>query len=149
MTKDFLDKITVAYKSGSVDSVSAEEKKEMIAYLSNYGFTVSTFYLRFFSKGFSPWEIIGVTECKKQFLDSVPQTVLEEASCSPETLLSTDGAFYNFLKQAHAGFCVKFIAMMCELGMSSGTVVKRFSTEKWKPWEQEGIKALLEKYIKS
>lgn len=38
---------------------------------------------------------------------------------------------------------MKFFAFMEERGMSRTTIIKRFTADDWKPWEQEGIRALL------
>ena len=56
------------------------------------------------------------------------------------------GVFYSCLKRVNAGMCNKFIAFMNERGMSAATVIKRFTTDNWKPWEKEGIRNLLNSY---
>ena len=56
------------------------------------------------------------------------------------------GIFYSCLKRVNAGMCNKFIAYMNERGMSAATVIKRFTTDNWKPWEKEGIRKLLTSY---
>lgn len=53
------------------------------------------------------------------------------------------GVFYTCLKKANNGLCMKFFAFMEKRGMSRTTIIKRFTADDWKPWEQEGIKALL------
>ena len=63
---------------------------------------------------------------------------LTEAAKSEEP-----GVFYTCLKKASSGLCMKFFAFMEERGMSRTTIIKRFTADDWKPWEQEGIKALL------
>lgn len=64
------------------------------------------------------------------------------------TLAQSDepGLFYSCLKRANAGMCNKFIAYMNERGMSAATVIKRFTVENWKSWEQEGIRSILASY---
>ena len=57
------------------------------------------------------------------------------------------GEFYACLKKANMGLCNRFIEFMGERGMSSGTVIKRFTNDCWKPWEREGVKALLESFL--
>ena len=57
------------------------------------------------------------------------------------------GEFYACLKNANMGLCNRFIEFMGERGMSSGTVIKRFTNDCWKPWEREGVKALLESFL--
>ena len=160
MTSESIEKITKAYICLSVTDISAEEKKEIAAFLTKKGFTTSTFYLRFFQKGFSQWEIMGIKECKKQFLllPEVAKLLLEyvepHTSCPGDrgylyTLAQSDGAgiFYQCLKNVNGGLCNKFFSFMGERGMSAGTVIKRFAIDDWKPWENDGIIAVLNEYI--
>lgn len=158
MTKENVEKITQNHTPLDVNDISAEEKRNLAEFLSDKGFTISTFYLRFFQKGFDAWEIQGIKNCKKQFL-AIPEVAnilseyietdalgneigkkgyLVEAAKSDEP-----GVFYTCLKKANNGLCMKFFAFMEERGMSRTTIIKRFTADDWKPWEQEGIKALL------
>ena len=41
---------------------------------------------------------------------------------------------------------MKFFSYMEERGMSRTTIIKRFTADDWKPWEQEGIRTLLEAF---
>lgn len=158
MTKENVEKITQNNTPLDVNDISAEEKRNLAEFLSDKGFTISTFYLRFFQKGFDAWEIQGIKNCKMQFL-AIPEVdnllseyvetdalgneigkkgYLVEAAKSEEP-----GVFYTCLKKANNGLCMKFFAFMEERGMSRTTIIKRFTADDWKPWEQEGIKALL------
>ena len=118
--------------------------------------------LRFFQKGFSKWEIEGTDECKRQFLllSDVSHSLLENVDENDSQMEKGDkgylytlaqsndpGVFYSCLKRVNAGMCNKFIAYMNERGMSAATVIKRFTSENWKPWEQEGIRNLLTSYF--
>lgn len=158
MTKEIIEKVMQNNTPLEVNDISADEKKNLAEFLSAKGFTISTFYLRFFQKGFDAWEILGIKNCKKQFL-AIPEVAnllseyvetdalgneigkkgyLTEAAKSEEP-----GVFYTCLKKASSGLCMKFFAFMEERGMSRTTIIKRFTADDWKPWEQEGIKALL------
>ncbi len=163
MTKDLVDKIIHPNTFFDTGDLSADEKKQMFAVFEQKGFTASTFYLRFFQKGFSEWEIIGVEECKKQFLQSadVARLLLEyvdedDAHSTPGdkgyyyTLAQSDtpGVFYSCLKKANKGLCNKFMDFMNERGMCPATTIKRFSADdSWKPWEKEGIETILKQFI--
>ena len=59
MTKENVEKITQNNTPLDVNDISADEKKNLAEFLSDKGFTISTFYLRFFQKGFDAWEIQG------------------------------------------------------------------------------------------
>ena len=160
MTKEIVEKITKSYTPLQTDDMSVEDKKSLYVTLAKKGFTLATFYLRFFQKGFSEWEIEGIDECKRQFLllPDVAKALLdcEESDQSLPgdkgyfyTLAMSEkpGEFYACLKNANMGLCNRFIEFMGERGMSSGTVIKRFTNDCWKPWEREGVKALLESFL--
>ena len=103
----------------------------------------------------------SINECKRQFLllPDVSQPLLEYVDENDLQMVKGNkgylytlaqskdpGIFYSCLKRVNAGMCNKFIAYMNERGMSAATVIKRFTTENWRPWEQEGIRALLTSY---
>lgn len=158
MTKENIEKITTPLQSLNAKDISVEEKKSLSDFMQAKGFSVATFYLRFFKNGFSVWEIIGINECKKQFLDmpEVAELLLSYAGDEEQeadkgdkgylyTLAKSDkvGAFYECLRRANTGLCKKFFDFMNERGMSTGTVIKRFTTDNWKEWESNGIKNCL------
>lgn len=158
MTKENIAKITTPLQSLNAKDISVEEKKSLSDFMQAKGFSVATFYLRFFQNGFSVWEIIGINECKKQFLamPEVAELLLSYAGDEEQgadkgdkgylyTLAKSDkvGAFYECLRRANTGLCKKFFDFMNERGMSTGTVIKRFTTDNWKEWESNGIKNLL------
>ena len=161
MTKEIVKKITKSHTPLQTDDMTVEDKKSLYAALEKKGFTLATFYLRFFQKGFSEWEIEGIDECKRQFLSlpNVAQQLLDYVDDDDTQRLEGDkgylyilaqsdepGIFYSCLKRVNAGMCNKFIAYMNERGMSAATVIKRFTTDNWKPWEKEGIRNLLNSY---
>lgn len=160
MTKEIFEKITKSYTPLQTDDMSVEDKKSLYVTLAKKGFTLATFYLRFFQKGFSEWEIEGIDECKRQFL-LLPEVAKALLDCEESdqslpgdkgyfyTLAMSEkpGEFYACLKNANMGLCNRFIEFMGERGMSSGTVIKRFTNDCWKPWEREGVKALLESFL--
>ncbi len=163
MTKELVEKILHPNTFFNTEDVSVDEKKRMLANLSGLGFTASTFYLRFFQKGFSEWEILGIDKCKRQFLElpDVAQLLSDYVDEEDTQAMKGDkgyfyvlaqsdepGMFYSCLKKANKGLCNKFIAYMNERGMSGGTTIKRFTTENdWKPWEKQGIADVLQQFI--
>ena len=160
MTKEIVEKITKSYTPLQTDDMSVEDKKSLYVTLAKKGFTLATFYLRFFQKGFSEWEIEGIDECKRQFL-LLPEVAKALLDCEESdhslpgdkgyfyTLAMSEkpGEFYACLKNANMGLCNRFIEFMGERGMSSGTGIKRFTNDCWKPWEREGVKAILESFL--
>lgn len=158
MTKEIIEKICRKNSLLEVNDISVEEKKNLAEFLSDKGFTISTFYLRFFQKGFDAWEIQGIKNCKKQFLaipevanllsgyvetDALGNEISKKGYLLEAAMSDESGVFYTCLKKANNGLCMKFFAFMEERGMSRTTIIKRFTADDWKPWEQEGIKALL------
>ena len=161
MTKENVEKITQNNTPLDVNDISAEEKKTLAEFLSDKGFTISTFYLRFFQKGFDAWEIQGIKNCKMQFLaiqevgnllseyvetDALGNEIGKKGYLVEAAKSEEPGVFYTCLKKANNGLCMKFFAFMEERGMSRTTIIKRFTADDWKPWEQEGIRTLLEAF---
>lgn len=140
MERDIFEKITKPRSPLNVTDMLVEEKKNLMNIFAKQGLTSSTFYLRFFQKGFEEWEIIGIRECKKRFLEFIGITN-QLFEC---TDFETNGVFYDNLKNAGKGIRSKFFAFMKIYGMSTGTVIKRFSSDDWKPWELIGIKEIIE-----
>ena len=158
MTKENVEKVTQNNTPLDVNDISADEKKNLAEFLSYKGFTISTFYLRFFQKGFDAWEIQGIKNCKKQFLaipevanllsgyvetDALGNEIGKKGYLVEAAQTDEPGVFYTCLKKANNGLCMKFFAFMEERGMSRTTIIKRFTADDWKPGEQEGLMALL------
>lgn len=165
MKEEIFKKITKTRTYLKKNEITPEEKKSLLQFMTSKGLSSSTFNLRFFQKGFYEWEIIGIKECKKQFLElkDVAQILLEYIDTDDTTddikVLKCDkgylytlahsdqpGMFYQCLRKANYGLCVKFTVFMYNLGMSAGTVGKRFKEEDWKDWEIDGMKTILEDY---
>ena len=79
MTKELIEKIANSYTPLQTNDLSVEDKKALYAVVAKKGFTLATFHLRFFQKGFSEWEIEGTNEYKRQFLllSDVSQLLLD------------------------------------------------------------------------
>ena len=148
MTKENVEKVTQNNTPLDVNDISADEKKNLAEFLSDKGFTISTFYLRFFQKGFDAWEIQGIKNCKKQFLaipevanllseyvetDALGNEIGKKGYLVEAAQTDEPGVFYTCLKKANNGLCMKFFAFMEERGMSRTTIIKRFTADDWKP----------------
>lgn len=160
MTKTILKKITIPRNPLTSDEISADEKKLLNNFFLKNGLTTSTFYLRFFQKGFFAWEIMGINKCKHTFLelpevsnvlkDYMPVGYEGKYGFLYEHAKSEEpGCFYAALREAKSGLCSKFLDYMSELGMCSGTAIRRFVEEDWKPWEVAGIEDMLNDYMKN
>lgn len=151
MTKQIFEKIL---SGGTLDSkdLTVEEKKHLLAVMSQYGMPISTSYSRFFDKGFSQWEICGVSKLKEEFLSmAIPSKEDgddEEGTRGYGYVLTLepgydDSKFYDIICQLKMG--VKLCDFMAERGMASQMTVRtRFKANDWKPWEVKGIRSIID-----
>ena len=153
MSKEFAEKIMLPRTPVNIKDVSAASKKALLLFLMPKGFSIATFYKRFFQKGFSTWELVGVKECKRRFLalPEVKQKIEDSEQNAPEdfplSLADEDnGRFYAALKEKGQGLCKKFASFMKENGMSERTTCTRFTSDNWKDWENVGILPLLKTF---
>ena len=131
MTKKIFEKI---WKGGvfNVSDLSPDEKKAVYAAMQKEGMSMSTSYLRFFDKGFAPWEVQGLTHICTSFLDD-----MDIKPCSDMS------QFWDCITENQWG--VKFCDYMASKGMrSQATVRNRFKANDWKPWELKGAKAIID-----
>ena len=102
MTKEIIEKITKSHTPLQTDDMTVEGKKSLYAALEKKGFTLATFYLRFFQKGFSEWEIEGIDECKRQFLllPNVAQQLLDYVDEDDPQAIEGDKGYLYILAQS-------------------------------------------------
>lgn len=140
----------------SANDLSAEEKKILYAVMENYGMPQSSCYRRFFEKGFSRWELDGVSKIENEFLLSVPCNTNfnkegEEGSRGYGYVLSImpdydESKFYQLVTQLKIG--VSLIDFMAQRGMASQMTVRtRFRNNDWKPWEKAGIARIIDEEL--
>ena len=160
MNRETFDKM---FKNGcalNVGDLSVEEKSHLYNLLKRHGASLGFSYARFFRDGFREWELQGIDMIKSDFLKkhekeiviNLPVKRREGEDDSDVTIFDLDyskpGAFYNVLGLAK-GLKKSFSLMMQEKGMSSNaTILKRFSTDDWRPFEQIGIRAIIEEFCK-
>lgn len=134
-TKEIAEKLLSPHTTIAAQDLTADEKKELYDLFGLYGMSLSTAYLRIFDKGFDEWEIQGVDEIKREFI----------ANNDMQHLSGVEKNFYSSLPFM-SGMKGKLVNLMAELGMEHrNTVVKRFDSDDWKPWERYGIRAVLQK----
>lgn len=120
--------------------LTADEKRGLYALMGKYGLPESTTYNRFFDKGFDPWELMGVNQCKTDFTVSIEDGRLRD------TLYNTDGGFYSALPEG-SGYRMRLVSHMAERGMvHRATVEKRFDADDWKEWERRGVRAVIDEF---
>ncbi len=152
MTKEKFEKITLG-GAFSVDDLTPDEKKLVYEAMQKYGMPQSTAYVRFFDKGFDPWEISGITKTQKEFLLTTFAEIdghgqKEEGSRGYGYVLTLakdydDSKFYEICTQLNVG--QRLCEFMAGRGMKSPvTVRKRFREADWQPWELKGIEGIIE-----
>jgi hypothetical protein len=128
----------------SSDEIKPKTKTKIFYALRPYGLTKSTFYLRLFDKGFSPWEIYGIRHIKNTFIDA-HRTELRRANGGSIQFRDNNGDFFRLLRNAE--LITVFKDYMLELGMSPNTTTARFSIDNWKPWEKRGLKDIITRFL--
>lgn len=146
MTKEILDKITSPNMCLTSSDMTAEEKKHLYAHLSKYDMKESKCYKRFFEKGFDKWEIEGVENILRQFLEENMSALVESGKKGVDrgyayVLSLTPETYYSAVRES--GLLKKFVLHMGTLGMSSNTVYKRFANPDWQKFELIGIRTIL------
>lgn len=155
MTKNIWKKIWDGGTLSATD-LTPEDKKRLYVLFEGYGMPKSTCYNRFFDKGFSKWEIVGVSHIQEAFLvrektdtDNVPEG--EDSSRGYGAVLALspeykDCKFYELVTSLKMG--KRLCDRMAELGMSSQMTVRtRFKADDWKPWELKGVKAIIDDFL--
>ena len=156
MTKEKFEKILLG-DAFSVEDLTPDEKKVVYEAMQKYGMPQSTAYVRFFDKGFDPWEISGVNKTQKEFLLTTFADIDgtgndEEGSRGYGYVLTLaknydDKKFYDICTQLNVG--QKLCEFMAVRGMKSPvTVRKRFREADWQPWETVGIEAIIDEICK-
>lgn len=152
MTKKILKKIC-AGTALDVNDMTPDEKKELYSHLLTYGMPMSTSYHRLFEIGFRPWQIMGVSRIRDEFL-ATNTCCLDDNGTEDHgsrgygyvlTLSDSydDSKFYDMVTDLKMG--AKLCDYMAEKGMDSQMTVRtRFKANDWKPWELKGIKSILE-----
>lgn len=150
MTKQIFEKI---FKGGVLKKhdLTADEKKRLYALMNEKGLSSSAAYLRFFDKGFDPWEIEGITITRNRFLISTAPPDSMTGDCGYLYVLTLaddydDSKFYSLITEQKVG--KNFCDYMADLGMKSqATVRNRFKANDWKQWELDGIRNIIKEFI--
>ena len=155
MTKNIWNKI---YEGSTLSpqDLTPEEKKRLYALFERYDMPISTCYKRFFDKGFSEWEIVGVSHIKEAFLltelcDADTDSGGDEGSRGYGYVRTLDpkyddSKFYELVTSMKMGkvLCEK----IADMGMASQMTVRtRFKANDWKSWENRGVRTIIEEFM--
>lgn len=145
MAKKIFDKITSSNSALMSSDLTADEKKQLYAHMAKFDMTESKCYKRFFDKGFAMWEILGVENILRQFLEEHKDKLVKSGKDGDRgyayVLSLTKETSYAAIREA--GLLSTFIRHMETLGMCGNTVYKRFQNPDWKAYELRGIKSIL------
>lgn len=155
MNSRIFDKVLQMKSPLSVDDLSPDEKKLLYALMVSNGATKGFTYDRFFQKGFLQWELDGVDTIKRDFLKAHEREMLESGADDDAkgyafalSLDDSKGGFYRAIGQVK-GLRSRFKDYMRERGMQSDmTIINRFTSDDWKPYERRGIRDIIEEYIR-
>lgn len=122
-----------------------EEKQQLYALMKRYGASQAFSYDRFFKEGFRVWELLGVDWIQTRFLRE--EGLKEDADYLSVMQMQKKvpvGWFWPLLSQ-HDGMKARFKRKMAQLGMVSDvTVINRFSSSNWKPFERIGVWSIID-----
>jgi len=129
IAQEKIDKILQSPRTPLMRQVelTADERTELRDALIKKGMGASTLYQRINYIGFDTWEMQGINAC-----------IAEATSYSGDPTL-----FWPWMVEN--GQHTKFTHFMEQLGMSYKVTLRRFSEFDFKPWELEGITAILQK----
>lgn len=129
----------------SSKDLGPEEKQQLYALMKRYGASQAFSYDRFFKEGFRVWELLGVDWIQTRFLRE--EGLKEDADYLSVMQMQKNvpvGWFWSLLSQ-HNGMKARFKRKMAQLGMVSDvTVINRFSSSNWKPFERIGVWSIID-----
>lgn len=135
-------------KGGKVLSskdLEPEEKQQLYTLMKRYGASQAFSYDRFFKEGFRVWELLGIDWIQTRFLRE--EGLKEDADYLSVMQMQKNvpvGWFWSLLSQ-HDGMKARFKRKMAQLGMVSDvTVINRFSSSNWKPFERIGVWSIID-----
>ena len=139
-----LEKIKGGKKLSSKD-LEPEEKQQLYTLMKRYGASQAFSYDRFFKEGFRVWELLGIDWIQTCFLRE--EGLKEDADYLSVMQMQKNvpvGWFWSLLSQ-HDGMKARFKRKMAQLGMVSDvTVINRFSSSNWKPFERIGVWSIID-----
>jgi hypothetical protein len=139
-----LEKI-IGGKELSSKDLEPEEKQQLYALMKRYGASQAFSYDRFFKEGFRVWELLGIDWIQTRFLRE--EGLTNEADYLAVMQLQKQVPvdwFWSLLSQ-HDGMKARFKRKMAQLGMISDvTVINRFSSSNWKPFERIGVWSIID-----
>lgn len=117
--------------------------------LSSKGMSQSKFYHRFNYIGFDEWEMVGIENCIESFLTAINERRSEENNRHPDetpvplltyiTGRSIEEWWETFNKE---GIAWRFCTYMEQFGMNRKTTRDRFESNRFSPWEIEGMQSV-------
>ena len=163
MTRKTAEKIYKPHTPLNAKDLTSEQKKFLYARMSEYGATEAWAYTRFFRDGFSAWEIDGIENMRRDFIErnldpllvafynnihigEIPTDKNEKLCQMEQYLTSEPGNFFNLIGNVR-GLKMQFTREMSAAGMGVGTVFVRFPTDNWKSYELCGIRSIWEGFL--
>lgn len=138
------------------DDLTPNQKLYLWELMKSYGASQGFAYDRFFKEGFREWELLGIDNIKKRFIEEHQK----ELWTTPEDdgtvgyagvlatygdVCNTPGEFYRTLGRVF-GLKKQFTEYMKSLGMGTNSVLNHFTNDDWKDYERVGIMAVIDEF---
>ncbi len=143
-----IEKLTQPSAHLNRDDLSANQKKLLWETMMRHGASQGFAYDRFFKEGFQQWELQGIADIKRRFLNEHLTELFPDGDATQEAIDSicqNDGEFYRTLGRVF-GLKKVFTDYMGTLGMGSNSVLNKFSVDDWKDYERIGITAVMREF---
>lgn len=145
-----IEKITEPKTHLECNDLTPSQKKVLFAVMAKYGALQYFAYDRFFKEGFHEWELKGINQIKRDFIDThraeiFPDGVDTHLLPTIDEMVNGKGVFYRVLGMSF-GLKKVFTEHMNQMGMGSNSVLNKFSTDDWSDYERIGVKACIEEF---
>lgn len=131
-----------------VDDLTPDGKKALWAVMMSHGASQGFAYDRFFKEGFQAWELLGIDNIKRDFINTHKDDIFPKG-VTPDVplIINEPGGFYRALGM-NFGMKKVFTEYMNRLGMGANSVLYKFSSDDWKEYERIGINAIIKDFEK-
>ncbi len=145
-----IEKLTEPKTHLECNDLTPNQKKFLWEVMARYGALQYFAYDRFFKEGFHQWELIGVNQIKREFIEAhkaelFPKDVDTHLLPTIEEMVTGKGVFYRVLGMSF-GMKKVFVEHMNSLGMGANSVLNKFSTDDWREYERVGIRSIIEEF---
>lgn len=144
-----IEKLTAPETHLTCDDLTPTQKKLLDEVMARHGAKWGLTYNRFFRFGFKEWELRGIDQIKRDFLEEHHDDIYSadgSVLLPPiDVIVSGNGMFYKILGMK-VGMKKCFTEHMNTLGMGFNQAISKFSVDDWIDYERVGIRAIMEEF---